>query len=48
MSSSSVLEIIDLFYENNALTNCSNSFMIIRSDSLIMINYTINNLNLLS
>ncbi|CAD8082824.1 unnamed protein product [Paramecium primaurelia] len=48
MSSSSVIEITNLFYENNTLTNSSNSFMIIRSDILMMINFTINNLNLLS
>ncbi|CAD8198400.1 unnamed protein product [Paramecium pentaurelia] len=48
MSSSSVLQIENIFYENNALTNSSNSIMILRSDILILVNFTLNNLNLLS
>lgn len=48
MTSSSVLEINNLVYENNALTNSSNSFMIISSDKLMMVDFTVNNLNLLS
>ncbi|CAK94121.1 unnamed protein product (macronuclear) [Paramecium tetraurelia] len=35
----------NLLYENNALTNTSNSLMIIRSDTLMMNNFTLNNLN---
>ncbi|CAD8182801.1 unnamed protein product [Paramecium octaurelia] len=47
LSSSSVVEIKNLLYENNALTNTSNSFMIIRSDTLMMSNFSLNNLNFL-
>ncbi|CAD8105197.1 unnamed protein product [Paramecium sonneborni] len=48
ISSSSLIEIKNILYQNNALTNSSNSLTILRSHILNIINIKIDNINILS